>query len=205
MALRSAARTGSRCRPSPWAISAPVNGSPSISPRTLTSPRVPNSSGTSSSSTQVHAPGLSPLCSWASNAFTMTVQTIPRAQAHRTRAVCPATSGGPAAPSADVELRVVHAVRLPGPGSQGVERDRDEQAGIQPAEEPQRVADQLGTQGPREPREQRQGVAAVADLLRYQDGHPLLRCELITRFHGRVVTPFAQQHTGPVAAPGQGR
>ncbi|MBI5103654.1 MAG: SRPBCC domain-containing protein [Solirubrobacterales bacterium] len=58
IALRSAARTGSRWVPSPWAISAPVNGSPSIAPRIFTSPRVPNRAGTSSRTTHVHAPGL---------------------------------------------------------------------------------------------------------------------------------------------------
>jgi hypothetical protein len=41
------------------AMSAPSNGSPSISPRIFTSPRVPKSSAASSITTHVHAPGLS--------------------------------------------------------------------------------------------------------------------------------------------------
>jgi hypothetical protein len=60
IALRSFALTGSLCVPSPCAISAPSNGSPSIAPRIFTSPRVPNSSAASSITTHVHAPGLSP-------------------------------------------------------------------------------------------------------------------------------------------------
>ena len=55
------ALTGSRWVPSPCAISAPSNGTPSIAPRIFTSPRVPKSSATSPITTHVHAPGLSPL------------------------------------------------------------------------------------------------------------------------------------------------
>src|SRR3954447_16168917 len=53
-------------------MSAPTNGSPSIAPRIFTSPRVPKSSAASGSTTHVHAPGLSPFWSWASNSLTMT-------------------------------------------------------------------------------------------------------------------------------------
>src|SRR3954453_21855311 len=72
IAVRSCALTGSLCVPSPCAISAPSNGSPSIAPRIFTSPRVPNSSTTSSITTHVQAPGLSPFASWASNSLNMT-------------------------------------------------------------------------------------------------------------------------------------
>src|SRR5215218_8397958 len=87
IALRSFALTGSLCVPSPCAMSAPSNGSPSIAPRIFTSPRVPNSSAASSITTQVHAPGLSPFWSRASNSLNMTPECSHR-RAHRPRGRC---------------------------------------------------------------------------------------------------------------------
>ena len=62
MARRTPALTGSLCVPFPSAMNALWNGSPSIVPRTFTSPFVPKNSAEPSMTTYVQAPLLSRAC-----------------------------------------------------------------------------------------------------------------------------------------------
>src|SRR4051794_11505894 len=75
MAFRTSALTGSLCVPSPSAMNALSNGSPSMVPRTLTRPRVPKNSAEPSICTYVCAPFASPLRSGAVNSVSMWVKT----------------------------------------------------------------------------------------------------------------------------------
>src|SRR5918998_35048 len=71
IARRVAALTGSLCVPSPSAMNALSNGSPSTVPRTLTSPLVPKNAAEPSITTYVHAPLASPFRRRVENSVTM--------------------------------------------------------------------------------------------------------------------------------------
>jgi hypothetical protein len=67
IAFRTSALTGSLCVPSPIAMKELRNGSPSIVPRTFTSPRVPKTSTDRGQTTYVHPPLAGLFWSVASN------------------------------------------------------------------------------------------------------------------------------------------